>query len=951
MSLTPPPPPPTLTLLLPLLLSTPYLFWLYCYFRNPTHRPQFLSHQRTLIRSLLTSLNVDYSHETSDELLMETHGSFLGLNAYIVATIISIIAWIIEGNSHAVFRYLIPGLAPFIPIYFIYIKKFSSKVKVEHVRLISMIALTVNVLCSGIVITQLVEQGHRLPPEVLRRNLFSGSFIILLLYESLEDSFISLSAGASSGSVACLIQGYDYQPLVMEYFMLMAIVTLITVTSLRGRLNAIISKILLKRKTNNNSSYQDGPLKFYITITSSFFLLGAMYATTIRPIHFKFDMVRDISLAMHIPISIFTWRISSMIENDFITFSQPLLHQHQQQQLHVLSIDTLPSILQCMTSFAMLFVIVSFNNNTMPSDKSSVVAESTLVGMTMLDNTSGGAFIMLLVIVMWFLGICQSSSFVLAVGSQYQEQSSSSYLLKTNWRYNETIARIIGMLSTLLQLVILFIPFQTTTTTSIKDGIIVILGVMRIFVLGLGRALPLKDLCVSILILSLVSVMSSTSSFTMLSSCGLSALHILMALEAALTRKSILVMIQTNAEAQGFIEHALKQKFISCLEAVDNVLRHSVDRLSIEQQILLKHVIRTCTFGLDQTLYYSLLRRFGRLVTEIGGYREFALLDKVVDDWKQSWADEVEWIKIIGDDSDQYMIGKRWDLVRLMLHRLLGQNLSHLQVKYSFFVDYSQQHQNISGKMNFIIIRKGKRRGSKLPFKPSTHVHHHGYHASNGIWGIDVNVAKEMQATCELRNNGYELCLSFHVGGDFLRMVNNNNNRLMMTTVEASTATTGGVDEIQPGLVFAVLDDVKLVRINVLRYLLDEIQASTESFALGATKEEVLGDFIEKCLSTHVDVALLDVHLEFDDEFIFGTQVAVILRQRGFEGTIILHSANQLYGKEEELNMIIDGFLEKRAFQKEYFRKCVVEGMKKRGEVVRGKGGNSSSNSVNTSNM
>jgi hypothetical protein len=99
---------------------------------------------------------------------------------------------------------------------------------------------------------------------------------------------------------------------------------------------------------------------------------------------------------------------------------------------------------------------------------------------------------------------------------------------------------------------------------------------------------------------------------------------------------------------------------------------------------------------------------------------------------------------------------------------------------------------------------------------------------------------------------------------------------------------------------------------------------------MGCNREEASIQYVEQCLNMHVDVALLDVHLEYDDGYLFGPDIAVELRRRGFQGTIMLHSANEqstvLRTNEPRFKDVnINGFLEKRTFQKEYVENTVLQ--------------------------
>jgi hypothetical protein len=167
-------------------------------------------------------------------------------------------------------------------------------------------------------------------------------------------------------------------------------------------------------------------------------------------------------------------------------------------------------------------------------------------------------------------------------------------------------------------------------------------------------------------------------------------------------------------------------------------------------------------------------------------------------------------------------------------------------------------------------------------------------------------------------------------------------------------------------LIFAVLDDVSLVRKNLMR-LLSALKASPDSFALGATEEEVrhFKDFVmgikPVLLSTtfgagasgggggssssgaggtgdvdestnqsriiHPDVIIVDMYLEYDtrNDPILGGDIAMELRHAGFMGCVIMHSANEALRNSLDPR-IFDGFLSK-TFNKDDIASVVVKSL------------------------
>ena len=135
----------------------------------------------------------------------------------------------------------------------------------------------------------------------------------------------------------------------------------------------------------------------------------------------------------------------------------------------------------------------------------------------------------------------------------------------------------------------------------------------------------------------------------------------------------------------------------------------------------------------------------------------------------------------------------------------------------------------------------------------------------------------------------------------------------------AATASEDAARLFPPHLGVAILDDVQLVRTSTLRFFVRELRADpTRSFTCGATMREAL-EFPERVRAANPDVVLLDQHLEYDEAaggHLLGTDIARRLREAGFLGCIVLHSANALLLEQQHDADTIDGVLEKQALLK-----------------------------------
>ena len=145
---------------------------------------------------------------------------------------------------------------------------------------------------------------------------------------------------------------------------------------------------------------------------------------------------------------------------------------------------------------------------------------------------------------------------------------------------------------------------------------------------------------------------------------------------------------------------------------------------------------------------------------------------------------------------------------------------------------------------------------------------------------------------------------------------------------------------LEPGLGYAVLDDVSVVRRSLFRFLGAQFSASPErSFAAGQTWEEARR-FVGDVMRLRPDLVIVDQHLEYPEDEgagaelrrMLGTDVARELRAAGFSGAVVLHSANTLLQDSFEgapgrargdaagdaAAASIDGFMEKRALSRTY---------------------------------
>jgi len=116
-------------------------------------------------------------------------------------------------------------------------------------------------------------------------------------------------------------------------------------------------------------------------------------------------------------------------------------------------------------------------------------------------------------------------------------------------------------------------------------------------------------------------------------------------------------------------------------------------------------------------------------------------------------------------------------------------------------------------------------------------------------------------------------------------------------------------------LTIAVLDDSLLVRKSISHMIKHHLKASPQSFTTGGEPTEALL-FPTEIGSKQVDIAIFDENLDYANQVIKGTSLAVLAREQGFAKCLILHSANA--DLINNLHPVFNGFVEKTS-SKEIF--------------------------------
>jgi DNA-binding NarL/FixJ family response regulator len=116
-------------------------------------------------------------------------------------------------------------------------------------------------------------------------------------------------------------------------------------------------------------------------------------------------------------------------------------------------------------------------------------------------------------------------------------------------------------------------------------------------------------------------------------------------------------------------------------------------------------------------------------------------------------------------------------------------------------------------------------------------------------------------------------------------------------------------------MVFAVLDDNALVRASLERMLRDTLFASARSFLAGQHPEDAQR-FVSELIFNQVEVAIFDENLEYEDVTLAGHELGRLAREMGYEGCLVLHSAQVESSIPEEFLLPFDGYVSKTAHRK-----------------------------------
>jgi hypothetical protein len=113
-------------------------------------------------------------------------------------------------------------------------------------------------------------------------------------------------------------------------------------------------------------------------------------------------------------------------------------------------------------------------------------------------------------------------------------------------------------------------------------------------------------------------------------------------------------------------------------------------------------------------------------------------------------------------------------------------------------------------------------------------------------------------------------------------------------------------------LTFAVLDDNKLIRVNVEHILKRSFPLSTITSS-GETVQDCLV-FPLEILCNQVDIALVDLNLDYEDALLKGNDVARQCLGLGFRGCLVLHTSDTCIPDAEMFHGLVEKTADKTKF-------------------------------------
>jgi hypothetical protein len=322
-------------------------------------------------------------------------------------------------------------------------------------------------------------------------------------------------------------------------------------------------------------------------------------------------------------------------------------------------------------------------------------------------------------------------------------------------------------------------------------------------------------------------------------------------LSCALALDSVQRLITIDSDAQLFLDHALKQKFAGTASAIEVALDLPEVDWGENNTQLLAHTLKECRVGYDRCLLAGITSKLRKDGARDMNRGEGMTLAEITTRWSRLLGVNVR--RGGGGNAAFEWVQGDFELMRLI-------------------VSCTSLHGQLLGVCVDLL-------DDRLVVKPHP------------------------PASIVLTQHVFAKLALDHLKGAW----DVKDLRFVFPVVVVSQQPTRSPPPVFPsGLTFGVLDDSLLSRKALMKVILGHLDGSPRSVQMGMTAREV-GLFIEHVVANEFDVVLLDHHLNYESGEVLGTDVAQTLRERGFRGKIVLHTADS----HVEVGAEVDAVMEK----------------------------------------